>query len=401
MTQKFPISGSTWDNNVDEAVSLIKRSQSFLFCGDIDPDSVGSMLALALYLRLLKKQAYLVISEGLSDNLDYMRHILEYNSVTILQKAEDICAVREKIDTVIFCDTANTKLVPHYPVIRESILSRKLPVIEIDHHFGADSEELTSNGIKLFRKANANTEIIGELLEKLSGGREGAPQPFNHRNIVIGLITGLLGDTVGGKVVHDQESYDHWMSLLEAQLQKYTRWRESAPDRLPDNKGEKFGTTSSILAYLNKLSDEQNACLVTLKDRITVDGGLGFLNIMNSTYSQVKDVCQPYDSDGFVDILGFLMNIVPEESGKAGLVCYHGKNAERKNCIFIKLRRAVDYDGFDLRRAEDEIKKAFEDMYMGGGGHPGAVSFRIQPLDENEFLAKLEPVVTFIKSHLR
>ncbi len=400
MKQKVPISGAVWQSNVEEAISLIEANESFLFCGDIDPDSVGSMLAMALYLRLLNKQAYLVISEALSENLDYMEKIINYNSIKILRGPDDIRGINDHIDIVIFCDTANTKLVPFYSVIREKILDRKLPVIEIDHHFGADSEEMTDNGIKLFRNANANTEIIGELLEKLRDKNPDAPNPFSQRNILLGLITGLLSDTVGGKVVHQKEDYDYWIKTLGEHLQKNTRWRELKEGRSGDPKNEKFNDTTSILDYLNRLSDEQNVCLTTLKDRITIDRGLGFLSLLNSTFSEVQDVCQPYDSDWFADVLSFLLNIVPEESGKIGLLCYHGKNAEGKNCIFIKLRRAVNYDGFDLRRAEDEIRKAYDGLYMGGGGHPGAVSFRVHPVDESEFLAKLEPVSAFIKDHL-
>ena len=121
MKQKVPISGAVWQSNVEEAISLIEANESFLFCGDIDPDSVGSMLSMALYLRLLNKQAYLVISETLSENLDYMEKIIDYNSIKILRGPDDIRGINDHIDIVIFCDTANTKLVPFYSVIREKL----------------------------------------------------------------------------------------------------------------------------------------------------------------------------------------------------------------------------------------------------------------------------------------
>ena len=70
------------------------------------------------------------------------------------------------------------------------------------------------------------------------------------------------------------------------------------------------------------------------------------------------------------------------------------------DCIFIKLRRAIDYDALDLREVEGPIKKAFGDFYMGGGGHPGAVSFRVDSLDEDSFLLKFKPVTEFIKDSM-
>jgi len=121
---------------------------------------------------------------------------------------------------------------------------------------------------------------------------------------------------------------------------------------------------------------------------------------MNSTYPEVGHVCQPYQSDWFQDILGFLVNLVPEQAGKVGILLFHGKNAEGKDCIFIKIRRAVDYDGIDLRRVEDHIRSAFDGKYMGGGGHPGAVSFRIHPDEEDEVLARFHQVTEFLRENM-
>ena len=52
MSPKHSIVGETWVDSIDLAVSLIGKKENFLFCGDIDPDSVGSMVSLALFLRL-------------------------------------------------------------------------------------------------------------------------------------------------------------------------------------------------------------------------------------------------------------------------------------------------------------------------------------------------------------
>ena len=94
------------------------------------------------------------------------------------------------------------------------------------------------------------------------------------------------------------------------------------------------------------------------------------------------------------------MNSVPEKSGCAGMVIFEGQNAEGENCFFIKLRRAVKFSGIDLRTAEDKLKELFGDLYMGGGGHAGAASFRIHPLDEKEFLEKIEKVFDFFNAGL-
>ncbi len=398
MKEKKPIDGSTWDSNLSQAVDLINSSNSFLFSGDIDPDSVGSMLSLSLYLDQLEKKVFLIIPEPLGDNLDFFEKIIHYNSIRILRTQDDIDTVKDEIEAVIFCDTANTKLVPFYPHISKSILSRKPNVVEIDHHFGADSEELTDYGIKLFRNANANTEIIGDVLEMLYDKNPERPNPFSQRNIILGLITGILGDTVGGKVIHYKEDYDHWMQKLGDQLKNITRWRDSDEKRTEDSRTSKFGDATQVLDYLNKLTEDQESCLNLLNTRIESKGNMGFLSLLPSSYEEVHGTCQPFESDWFVDIMGLLLNSVPEQSGHAGIIIFEGKNAEAQDCIFIKIRRAVDFSGVDLRTGEGKIKELFGDLYMGGGGHAGAVSFRIHPLEEKELLAQLDNLFDFFNN---
>ncbi len=400
MNEKKPLDGNVWRDNLRDALDVIKNSESFLFSGDIDPDSVGSMLSLSLYLNQLDKKVFLILPEYLGDNLDFFEKIIEYNSITILRNKEQIEAVKNEIETIIFCDTANTKLVPHYSFIAENILSLKPKVIEIDHHFGADSEELTDYGIKLFRKANANTEIIGKILLTYHGKYHEGPNPFDQRNIILGLITGLLGDTVGGKVIPYKEDYHYWMDLLEDRLKNITRWRESDSERNIDSKQSKFAGPKQILEYLNRLTDEQEACFNLLNGRVELKGQIGFLNLFRSTQHEVKDTCRPFNSDWFADILNFILNSVPEKSGCAGMVVFEGQNADGEDCFFIKLRRAVKFSGIDLRTAEDQLKNLFGDLYMGGGGHAGAVSFRIHTMDEKEFLEKIEKIFDFFNQSL-
>ena len=88
--QKQPIKGEAWIENINRAVTLIGEKESFLFCGDIDPDSVGSMISLALFVRLIDKQASIVLTNGLSENLDYLISILNHNSIRILKTEAEV-----------------------------------------------------------------------------------------------------------------------------------------------------------------------------------------------------------------------------------------------------------------------------------------------------------------------
>ena len=400
MAEKKPLDGNIWRENLLEALDVINSSESFMFSGDIDPDSVGSMLSLSLYLSQLDKKAFLIFPEFLGENLDFFEKIIEYNSITILRNKEQILAVKDDIETIVFCDTANTKLVPHYSFIAENILAQKPKVIEIDHHFGADSEEFTDYSIKLFREANANTEIVGKLLLTYHEKYHESPDPFDQRNIILCLITGILGDTVGGKITPYKKDYDYWMDLLQSRLKNITRWREESNERVLDCKDSKFGDPKQILDYLNRLTAEQEACFNILNNRAEIKGRISFLNLLPSNREEIKNTYKPFDSYWFADIQNFLLNSVPEKSGFAGMLIFEGKNADGEDCFFIKIRRAAKFSGIDLRTAEDKLKSLFGDLYMGGGGHAGAVSFRVHRMDEKEILEKIQTICDFLNEIL-
>lgn len=400
MRQKVPTSTNLWEENLEHAASLIQSNETFLFSADIDPDSVGAMLSLALYLRVMGKQVYIVLSNSLGENLDHLEKMIEYNNIHTLRNADEIAGVKDVIDTVIFCDTANSKLVPFFPYISEHLLSRNISVIEIDHHFGADSEKLTDQAVTLFQKANATTEITGELLKKIHQNNPDLPHPFNQRNIVISILTGILGDTMGGRVVPHKQSYVQWMGTLGNKLKRNTRWRKPNGVRSGDDRKTKFWNPQQIQEYLTRLSREQEICIHALKKRRVVDGDVESLNLLNSTYSEVNEFCRPFDSPWFFYILSFLLNLIPDPSAKVGFLYFHGKNAEDKDCIYIKMRRSSQYSGIDLRTTETHLRSIFQDKYMGGGGHAGAVSFRVHLHDENQFLVNFEQVITAIKKTL-
>ena len=137
-----------------------------------------------------------------------------------------------------------------------------------------------------------------------------------------------------------------------------------------------------------------------MNSRVELKGQIGFLNLFHSTQVEVKDTCKPFDSDWFADILNFILNSVPEKTGCAGMVVFEGQNTDGEECFFIKLRRAVKFTGIDLRTAEDLLKELFGELYMGGGGHAGAASFRVHAMDEKEFLTRIEKVVEFFNQNL-
>ena len=167
MSVKAPVTGVDWEQNLNAAIKLIQENDRFLFAASLDPDSVGSMLSLALYLRLIgKKKVFLVMKDQLGANFDFLHKIIVHNKIDVISSLPGLKKIKDEVDLVMFFDTPNARLLPFYKDISEVFLSRPMPVIETDHHFGADSEELSADSIKLYRKANANAEIVAEMLAR-------------------------------------------------------------------------------------------------------------------------------------------------------------------------------------------------------------------------------------------
>ena len=85
MNGKKPLDDNVWKDNLRDAINIINTSESFLFSGDIDPDSVGSMLSLSLYLNLIEKKVFLILPQKLGENLNFFEKIIKYNGITILR----------------------------------------------------------------------------------------------------------------------------------------------------------------------------------------------------------------------------------------------------------------------------------------------------------------------------
>lgn len=380
MSPKTPVMGLDWEQNLEKAAKIILEKNRFLFGASLDPDSVGSMLSLALYLHLIgKKKVYLVMKEPLGANFDYLQKIILHNQIDVITDVSTLKQVKDEVDIVMFFDTPNPKLLPFYNAIKEDFLTRNIPVIESDHHFGGDSEALSPDSVKLFRKANANAEIIAELLQRLYESEPDFPDPFKRRNILLPLITGMLGDTVGGKVVNFKQDYDYWMGLFGESLKAET-YQKGA------QKSANFMDHDEINKHMHSLAEDQKLCLDLLIERIALYQGVAVLNILDSVYPEIQYFCKSFDSAWFAEVRDYLLNIVPEKSGKVGIVCFNGKDTEGHDCLFMKMRRATQYQGFDLRDTANELKSIFNSHYMGGGGHAGAVSFRFHPHDEKQFM---------------
>jgi nanoRNase/pAp phosphatase (c-di-AMP/oligoRNAs hydrolase) len=101
--------------------------------------------------------------------------------------------------------------------------------------------------------------------------------------------------------------------------------------------------------------------------------------------AESKELFDTYGNDRVVTTAKAVSNILAENSGKLGLAAYYDVS-NTEGLVQFRLRRGSKYNGLDLRAVLKNLK--IED----GGGHPGAVGFRIpgKEIDKlDKFLAGL------------
>jgi len=394
MSSKTPVTGTPWQQNLSHTIALINSHQRFLFTGYIDGDALGTMLSLALYLRLLGKQVTLFLPRSLGTNFSFVQDIIHHNEVEVINDAPGLRAIREKVDTVIFCDTANAQLISHFDTISECFLEPRVPVVEIDHHFGTDSAALSPHGIRLFRNANACTEIAAEILQEAHQQHPEFPNPFIQRNILLSLLIGMVTDTAGGKVTPLKDDYSYWIQMLGENLKNGTFTAAPLPqDSLSD---EKISTPEDLLDHLHQMTPEQQLCIQGLLERMECVGEIGYLNLLETSSQDWGGADPAQDLAWFNTLQECVISLIPQRAGKMGILLYRDRDAHGAPCIFLKIRRSSCLSNGDLREIEPVVQSIFGSKnYLGGGGHPGAVSFRIRPISEDQ---TLEGVIELIPS---
>lgn len=385
MTTKHAVSSADWGPALSQSASFLRGHSGFVFCGYPDADALGSMLSLALYLKELGKRVYIVWPGPLIGKTDFLEDILRHNGVPLLDTEERIRECAVKVDALVVCDTANRKLVPLYKELKQHILGDGFSVLEIDHHFGTDSAPIHPEGLHLFRQANSTTEIAAEILEAYAKADDDAPDPFKRRNILVSLLTGLIADTGGGNASIRRQDYDFWVKRLGDRLAQKTR--RIKVDEDPDS--PHFSSPEEIKTFLAQLSDKEKQGVERLQGRIAHESGVGVLNLLDTTRTELEAALQ-LSAAAWAQILETMANAIPEVAGRVGMIYFHDKTAEGEDCYFIKLRRAQESE-LDLREIESDIRAAFEDdCVLGGGGHPNAISYRVRLIPEDQFLAGIK-----------
>ena len=343
--------------------TLIKERENFFFYFSPDFDSVCSSLAFALYLKQIKKNVLIYFPLEKDESFEFLFNIADYNKIPIIFTLDDLTtelSTKEYVFSIF--DTPNKALLPDFDVIYSVFKSYTMQEsIEIDHHFGNDSEQIFPESFSLFKYANSCCDIIADYFWLCGTDEKEREDVYFPRNIVLTLLTGICSDTQLGKFCQVAEEIN-WFDFLTERLEKLT-WKDSDNLRTPEEIFDVITRKDKVKSFLIEKM---------MKNEI-IKNGLGILSVPNVEKSEnllaEEGLFCPLE-----EISDDLVNMLPEKAGKVGIFVYLDGKKEK---YMIKIRRSTTFQDLDLRTLDVLLMDLFKDNFSGGGGHPGAVSFRI------------------------
>ncbi len=345
-------------NNIFDS---IESRHNFLILGHKTPDEdcISSMVSFALLLAKFNKPVKLYLSVFVHEHFQYLLNICKYNSIEIFY-TDDF--KNESFDTIVVCDTPKHDMIDATPKINSLFSQKDIRIIEIDHHVGADSEYIGDEGFCLVTEASSACELIGLIGLKLCNRKDllklyNIADPFS-RNFVLSILSGIIGDTKMGKYLksrREKKYYQIFSTKYNDILLKETV------------KESNFSNKNQVFDELARLSKNEEQCFNYIMSRKKSSASVGYVVLDRKSMEFLFREC---DNDTIISVTRSIADILAEESGKLSLIAYYD-NPEKSDLIQFRVRRGKNFKNYDVRN----ILKIF--AIENGGGHEGAIGFRI------------------------
>jgi nanoRNase/pAp phosphatase (c-di-AMP/oligoRNAs hydrolase) len=370
---------------VDNITRAFLERENFLVLGHQSPDEdcISAMVAVSLLLSKLSKKPIICTSPELPEHYQYLLDICRYNSIDINSACS---AVIDRVDTIIICDTAKPGMLEATEEVREILHKPEVLRIEFDHHLESDARYNGDPGYRLVSEASSSCELVGLLACKMSQRTDVMDEyevgDMFSRNMVLSLLTGIVGDTQMGKFIksrREQRFYDMFSNMFNALLAEKT------------TKQTNFFNMEQVYSELRRLSDDEARFHAYISERRNIDGPVGYA-VLDETESE--EAHRAFDSDTLISVARGIADELAEESGYVSLVGYYDA-PQHSTLIQFRIRRSLNYRSLDLREILPKLN------IENGGGHEGAIGFRIEKSDVHDFPALVRNIVATLKEAVR
>ncbi|MCL2480115.1 MAG: diguanylate cyclase [Spirochaetaceae bacterium] len=369
---------------VQNIIEEIFSKNSFLLLGHKEPDAdcISSLVAFALLLSKFRKEATIFLVDPVIDQLQYLLAICRYNSIRVIQEADR--EIPDNISTAIILDTPKTEMIMTNDSVVRVLNDPLVRKIELDHHIGADANYTGDLCYRLVFNASSTCEIIGYLSMKLARNPNvqlGSAE-FFPRNLALSILTGIVGDSQMGKYLKTKK--EHW----------YYNFFSTIFDRLLMDKtmkgGKNLQSKGNIFDLIQHLSKQEEECYRLMKGNMKQYPSIHTI-VMANNESEV--LFNSYEDEIIINVSKSAADTLSEASSKLGLVVYYDP-PRLSDLVQFRLRRSAKYTKIDLREVITRLG------ITNGGGHPGAVGFRIKQSEISDIMAYCEELIGQIQEFL-
>ncbi|MDR2631267.1 MAG: DHH family phosphoesterase [Spirochaetaceae bacterium] len=363
---------------VDNIIDAIQKNDFFLLLGHKDPDTdcVAALVAFALLLSKLQKEATIFISGPVQEQFNYLLAICKYNNISVSYgKAVNLL----NISTLVILDTPKPDMIAMNESIARLMEDPSIRKIEIDHHLQLDTQYTGDPGYCLVSEASSTCELLGYMALKLAKKIGMKAEDFLSRNIALAILTGVVGDSQMGKY------------LKSSRERRYYRIFTGIFDRLLFEKTVKgkgnLSSMEAIFDVIQRFSVQEKKCydeIMALRQK----SKLIYYVCLDKARS--AEMFSLYGVDLIVNISKAAADTMAEECGKLGMVVYYD-DEDLSDFIQFRLRRSAQFSTLDLRGVLSVLD------IRNGGGHPGAVGFRVKKTEVPDITAYTEALIARIE----
>jgi len=366
---------------IDNIIEAMVGRRHFLLLGHENPDEdcISSMVAFSLLLGKLCKDVTICLGGQVQEHFQYLLNICSFNSIKLLDSCD---ADWTYYDTFVICDTPKHDMVVCNKTIWGPQKDHTKRFIEIDHHIGADSEYIGDDGYCLVTEASSSCELVGHLAFKLSHKedilRQYHIQDVFSRNIVLAILTGIIGDSQMGKYLkskREQRYYAIFSTLFNNLLARETV------------KETNFSNMEEVFRELHRNTSAEKQCFDYIIKRKQFTSSIGYVVLDGM---DMEFLLSTYDLETVVSVSRNVANVLADESGKMSLIAYP-QSMNHTEIVQFRMRRSSTYKTYDLRK----VLELFS--IKNGGGHEGAIGFRISRIEVGDLHSFIRRLITGIE----
>lgn len=366
----------------DKIIFTMISRENFLIMGhkNADEDCIASMVAVSLMAKKLGKSVSILLTEQVNEKFLYLLNICRYNAINIISDCGDILY---EVDSICVVDTPKPTMLQSCQGANSLLEKPGVAVIEIDHHLAADSRYIGDEELRLVAEASSTCELIGYLALKMQK-KDSILKLFDvddlfTRNFVLAVLTGIVGDSKMGKFLKSRR--EEWFYKLFSETFSHMLSEKTSAD------SKNLSSMSEVFNEITRLSKIEERCFNYFMDHKRRSGTLVYTALPRE---KTDPLPAEFDIDLFVSTARSVTDALAEESGTLGMVVYYDP-PEVSDLVQFRIRRSHTFRSLDLRRILEEAG------IENGGGHEGAIGFRVRRKaisDLADYLGKLIGIIT-------